>query len=242
MMPNQPEFDPFTEALRQDLPSADDGARVRARLVSAGLIAGAGVVAPGAALATSGGLLAKLGALPMAAKLGASAVVVGVVAVPVLSRGSRDEDSARARTSNAQVAPAARSKAAPAPAPARPEPPPAAALPGPAEVPAFEPEPATMRSAPEPVRAPALLPAETRAPSPGPAVGSFPIVAEAPVDEGTLRAETALMERALAALQRGDVATARRELAAHAAQYPNGHLKRERERALERTMSKETER
>jgi hypothetical protein len=72
-------------------------------------------------------------------------------------------------------------------------------------------------------------------------VGSFPTVEAKPIDEGTLRAETALMERALAAIKRGDVATARRELAAHAARFPDGHLKRERERALARTADKESE-
>jgi len=241
MSPSDP-LDPFTEALRHDLPSADDGARVRARLMSAGLFAGAGVVAPGVALATSGGLLAKLGALPIAAKIGASAVVVGVVAVPVLGRSPREDESDRARTSSAQVAAVTRSKAAPAPAPTRPERRPDETLPSPAQAPMPEPAPPTMRSAPDPLRAPAVSPAEAPTPNPGPAVGSFPVVTEAPVDEGTLRAETALMERALAAIRRDDFATARRELAAHAAQYPNGHLKRERERALERTIGKETER
>jgi len=240
MNPN--ELDPFTEALRLDLPSADDGRRVKARLVSAGLFAGAGVALPGAALATSGGLLAKLGALPIAAKIGASAVVVGVVAVPVLGRSPREDENDRARTSNAQVATVTRSKAAPAPAPTRPELRPDETLPSPANEPAPEPAPPTMRSAPARPGVAAALPPETPTPSPGPAVGSFPVVVDAPVDEGTLRAETALMERALAAIRRDDFATARSLLAAHAAQYPNGHLKRERERALERTMSKETER
>jgi TolA-binding protein len=62
--------------------------------------------------------------------------------------------------------------------------------------------------------------------------------AEAP-DEGTLRAETALLEQALAALKHGDLAAARRELARHAAQFPNGHLAPERERALARIREKE---
>jgi len=49
------------------------------------------------------------------------------------------------------------------------------------------------------------------------------------------------MERALAALQRGDVSASRRLLAEHAAKFPDGHLKRERERALEKTVGKESE-
>jgi TolA-binding protein len=65
-------------------------------------------------------------------------------------------------------------------------------------------------------------------------------VADGPFDEGTLRAETALMERALAALEMNDFDTARRELNAHAARFPNGHLKPERESALGRMLAKET--
>jgi hypothetical protein len=63
-------------------------------------------------------------------------------------------------------------------------------------------------------------------------VGSF----EAPVkpdDEGTLRAETALIERALAAIRAGDATRARALLAEHAERFPKGLLLRERERALE---------
>lgn len=72
-----------------------------------------------------------------------------------------------------------------------------------------------------------------------PAVGAFPI-APAVEDEGTLRAETALMEQALGAIKHGDWVTAKQKLAEHARTFPNGHLAPERERALERMREKET--
>jgi TolA-binding protein len=74
-----------------------------------------------------------------------------------------------------------------------------------------------------------------------PSVASFAPAPSTPVDEGSLRQETALMERALSALRRGDVQGARQALAEHASRFPNGHLVRERERALERTLGKETD-
>jgi hypothetical protein len=74
-------------------------------------------------------------------------------------------------------------------------------------------------------------PAVAQAPL-GPSVGSFEAPA-APGDEGTLRAETALIERALAAIRAGDATRARALLAEHGERFPNGLLVRERERALE---------
>ena len=236
MNPNDPDLDPFTEALRQDLPSGRDDARVRARLVSAGMLAGAGALAPGAAAATAGGLLAKLGGLPIAAKIGASALVVGVAALPVIEsvRGGADADAARPRAA------AGTAQARPARAPERTT---AGAtmleaVPEAPVVPAAPPRPAGRAArapAPEATSARAEMP-------PGPARAAAAFSVEEPIDEGTLRAETALLERALAAIRSGDLGTARRELAAHAAQFPNGHLKPERERALERALGKETER
>jgi hypothetical protein len=238
----QHEDDLFTQALREDLPESADAARLRARLVSAGVLAGA-VVAPGAAVgaaAGAGGLSAKLVALPLALKVGASLALAGAVAVPVVSRLS---DTQQAETRGVL---AARQVATARPAP-RVDDPVKLEAPSNGEPAAAEPEPAA--TAPEPVvvtRAAAPAPPVREVTGTAPAARTLPSVASftepaGPVDEGSLRQETALMERALAALRRGDVTSARQALAEHASRFPNGHLVRERERALERTLGKETE-
>ena len=81
---NGSDDDPFTRALRADLPGLGDEARVRSRLVSAGVLASA-VAAPVGTAAAAGGVTAKIVALPLAVKLGASLAVVGLVTVPVVS-------------------------------------------------------------------------------------------------------------------------------------------------------------
>jgi len=238
----QHEDDPFTRALREDLPESADAARLRARLVSAGVLAGA-VVAPGAAVgaaAGAGGLSAKLVALPLALKVGASLALAGAVAAPVVSQFSE------ARQAETRGVLAARPVATARPAPRVEDTVRLEGL-GNSEPSVAEPEPAV--AAPERVvvaRAAPPAPPERDAAGTAPAARTLPSVASftepaGPVDEGSLRQETALMERALAALRRGDVASARQALAEHASRFPNGHLVRERERALERTLGKETE-
>jgi hypothetical protein len=229
-MNTEDENDPFTEELRLDLPKAADETRVRARLISAGVLAGASVVVPGAATAAAApsiGLFSKLVALPLLAKVGAGVAVATLASVPVVAHLARD-------TVSTQQAHATVTPVAPLPAP-KPELVAAAPTPLPAEEPSVTPTPPlTPRTLVATRERVVEQPLPTR-----PSVGSF-APASAPVDEGTLRAETALMEHALAALQRGDVTTARRGLAAHAAQYPNGHLAPERQRALERMLGKES--
>ena len=254
MNDTEPDSDLFTEALRLDFPNERDEARVKRRLISAGVLAGASVVAPGAAsAAASAGILSKLAALPLAVKIGASMVVMGFAAMPVAERvlgGESDLPVVRQpppaviRPADAPVTVAHASE--PVVAPIAP-----VATGSESSAPVVEPvrsvlpaEPRRTRSAHAVVRpateaAPQALEATT--PASLPAVAELPAPA-APVDEGTLRAETALLTSALAAIQRGDLATARSELAAHATRFPNGHLKLERERALERTLGKETER
>jgi hypothetical protein len=247
-MNTEDDIDPFTEELRLDLPSPEDEARVRLRLASAGVLAGAGVIVPSAATAATAvgnGMLAKLVALPLLAKVGAGVAVAALATVPVVVRvASSPAEPVRAPVTNVAAA------APPAmPAPRH-------------EAPLVEAPSRTVSAAPEPVvvKAPAVAPRSAAAaraveaaalpapPAPatpaapervGPSVGSFD-VPPTPVDEGTLRVETALMERALAAMQRGDFTTARRDLAEHARKFPNGHLAPERRRALERMLGKET--
>ena len=70
MSTREPETDPFIDALREDLPTERDQARIRARLLAAGVIASTGLV-PGVAAGgtVASGLLPKLMALPMFAKV-----------------------------------------------------------------------------------------------------------------------------------------------------------------------------
>jgi hypothetical protein len=228
------EPDPFIDALRDDLPTERDQARIRARLLAAGVIAGAGLAAPGVAAggAVATGLLPKLLALPMFAKVGLAATVIGFSAIPVARHTARSEERPPAtRISVHEAAPVPPATPTVAPIPER------AAAPPSVEAPDAKPElpRERARSLPEFSREPSdvntpsdAVPAVTR-----PAVGSFD-TPSAPLDEGTLRAETALIEGALAALRAGDTARVRSLLAEHATRFPNGLLVRERQRALSR--------
>jgi hypothetical protein len=264
------ELDPFTEALREDLPSPHDEARLRARLASAGVLAGAGVMTPATAAATgpTATVFAKLAALPLAVKVGATLALAGAAVVPLAhSHAPRERTplEARART----VAPATRTAApvtavraaeaprrgevtesAPPRMPASPVVPEKATSTAPEALPrvaaASAPGPTSTTRAPkrgglEATRAGGVdsepAPALTSSDA---AMAAFPAAqAASERDEGTLRAETAVMERALAAMKQGDFGAARRELALHAARFPNGHLAPERDRALARIREKE---
>jgi hypothetical protein len=241
------QLDPLLRALRDDLPSEHDAARIRARLVGAGVLA-AGVATPAAAAGASG-WLGKLALLPLGAKIGlavaATSLALAPVAYGVVTNGraprgaSTPAAPAPARTTptvNTAAAPARDARAA---APVGEE---SAASPADLAAPQVTRE--RVRSLPD------ALPAKTAErpvePEPAPAgetaaVGSFPLAAAAgPArDEGTLRAETALMERALAALGAGDRAAARRLLQEHATRFPNGLLAPERARAFERLSALE---
>ncbi|HEX5100128.1 MAG TPA: hypothetical protein VFV94_11540 [Polyangiaceae bacterium] len=229
--------DPFTRALRDDLPAQSDEARVRSRLVSAGVLAGA-VAAPVGSAAAAAGVTAKVVALPLAVKVGASLAFVGLVSVPVVSHLASQPPSSR---------PSLSATAAARPLPVRKAEPRHEPVAAPLAAPVTETEPVALPApaAPEPAR-PSLRErtksSASTATNPLPSVAAFEDAAGTkPLDEGSLRAETALIERALSALKRDDIATARTALAEHARRFPNGHLVRERQRALERTLGKETE-
>ena len=271
------ELDPFTAALREDLPTPSDEARLRVRLASAGLLAGAGLLTPaGSAAATATattGVFAKLVALPLPVKLGASLVLAGVAVVPLVRFRSQPtpapaEVSARAVAGvtappmRATAGGARRVEATEGAEASAPEPPGVSAarvVSGEAvalgesassaepkresaqgSVPAAGEVRAPNRSAREVATARNVGSAAPTTTSSLPAVAAFPEAPAASEDEGTLRAETAVMERALAAVKQGDLGTARRELALHAAQFPNGHLAPERDRALARIREKTT--
>lgn len=232
MSTREPDADPFINALRDDLPTERDRARIRARLLAAGVIASTGLAAPGVAAGGTAatGLLPKLLALPMFAKVGLAATVVGLSAVPVARYTARTEARPPAPRSSARDAAPVR----PAATAARTAAQAVTAAPPSVDPPAVQRElpRERVRSLPEFSRAQNApsdaLPAVAR-----PSVGSFD-APPAPLDEGTLRAETALIEGALAAIRSGDTARAHALLAEHATQFPNGLLIRERQRALAR--------
>jgi hypothetical protein len=241
MSTREPETDPFIDALRADLPTERDEARVRARLLAAGVIASTGLAAPGVAAggAAAGGLLPKLLALPMFAKVGLAATVVGLSAVPVARYNARNEVKAPATQSTVREARPAAVAAVPT-------------LAEPVNVapPSLEPAAATKelpreraRSLPEfsGVSVAPVTPSEAVPVVERPSSGAF-AAPPAELDEGTLRAETALIEGALAAIRGGDPTRARDLLTRHATQFPNGLLVRERERALALSRTSDTTR
>lgn len=246
----EPEFEALVDALRGDLPSQADEQRVRRRLLAAGVGVAAGLVAPGAAAAATASsvpvaLAHKLGALSWVTKVGIAGLAV-TAAVPAVRWAA--EPSASALVEAAPPAPRVQPAAARAPALQR-TPQTEAPLPGPGIVP--EREPVENRNIPVPLEP--LATDVRRAAEPLPSTAAFPEdqgsgagVEDAlrPRSEtaapSTLRAETALIERALYALRIGDRDAARAALAEHARLFPNGLLARERERALARANATET--
>ena len=207
-------------------------ANASAASASIGSSTGAAGAGTGVAAASVG---AKLAGLSLSAKISAGIVVLASAsALSVYDAGERSSrTSARERVREAAVA------AAPAPSPA------AHAVTEPAAI-----EPSAI-AAPTPtpiagVAAPARLRSEARrarvgttqsAPATVTPVLEEPIAAptpQAPVSASlpsALRAEAELLERALSALHAGELESARRALSAHAERFPQGALRRERERA-----------
>ena len=236
----------FEQALKGDLPSATEQARLRKRLFAAGLSAGSGLAATSAASAQASWgatVVAKVAALswPMTLVIGA-AVAAPIAALPVwlapnqakpapiastaLRPASSTKPSARlARDSALDVAPPV-DAATPSPL-AAPIPPRAAS----ASV-------VTAGHAPETV---------STAVSAGSAVAgaafATPSRADVAASEdspsnartaSTLAAETALLDRAFAEIAAGHRASAAALIAEHARRFPNGLLSQERERARTR--------
>ncbi len=211
-------------ALRADLPSGRDAARLRARLAGLGL--GIGVTltsATAAALAGSkstapAGIWGFLGSLPVGAKVGiATVVTASAVAGPVYYSkshaplASMAATQASTRAATRVTAPPSEAALAPIPAP-----------------PAVEPaklEPAKLEKEPPPVAPPERAALRANTPPPREATPSPPAVA------ATLGEETRLIDAALSALRRGDRATAGEFIRQHEQRFPDGLLRRERERA-----------
>lgn len=253
----------FEQALRADLPSAEQQARMRQRLLATGLVAGSALAASNAASGTplsfGASMGAKWSALSWPAKFGLAAVLaVPVVAVPLrlgLTSGSVQEQAPVPTLSMGSGAQAAVNRPV-----ARPELPVVAVAP--AAEPAVEvasasaaarvvspvPVLAASREVVPPRREPTrsasatsdrLAPLRTVGPE-GPAVASFATVHGNSADPAraraasTLAAETRLLDQAFAELAAGNRAAAAALIAEHERQFPNGLLRQERERARTR--------
>jgi hypothetical protein len=251
-----PELDALVDALRGDIPSERDRDRVRSKLIAAGVavsvgsaLSGAVVAKASAATASAGSstaaagtgagvvgasVAAKLAGLSLSAKISAGALVLASAsALSVYDAGERSSRSSMRKPVTEAVvaaapvlAPVAHAAEEPAviepsvivaPAPA-----PIAAVAAPAKLRSHSPRAriGTVRSAPpavDPVQDPLAAPTPE-----APASASLP---------SALRAEAELLERALSALHAGELESARRALSAHAERFPQGALRRERERA-----------
>jgi hypothetical protein len=221
--------DAFEEALRSDLPSPDAEARLRRRLVGAGIALGNGIAATtasasGGASAASGGVgvVAKLVGASWGVKLGLAAAV----AIPSVGLWLERGDGAVAATPSVVVPTAAPSAVAATPSAV-------------AELPAAVVAPAATVSAP--VSAPRAVkpPTVEVAPATREALPSQIAFAASPEPRpaqagSTLGEETRLLDRALSALGAGDRKRAAELLAEHESRYPQGLLVKERERAKAR--------
>lgn len=274
MNPEPEDINELVEALRADLPSERDAARIRARLAGFGVAVGAGLTsaealaslagAKAGASAASTGLVSQLGALSWGAKLGAAAAVsVSLVTVPIIVAGGSSEPAPAASTPSRPVAlrkpaPASQLATAPVRAPeldastGEPQAPAATAT-----SPERRPEQARVLeraevavgarssdaarvAAASPLReepatsAPALGDeAATSAPALEPrAAGTAPVSVEPVTARGsTLAEETRLIDAAFSALQSRDPTTAEGFVREHERRFPDGLLRRERERA-----------
>ena len=231
-MSTEPE-DMLEEALRNDFPSADTQARVRRRLLAAGVAVGQGVAATTAAASSAGaaGAAAKLAGLSWGLKLGLAAMVT-IPAVGLLIDGRTERASAvpapvaTPRAVQAQPRSVAQSPNAPPPAPE------ADRLPALPE-----------RAAPRAARATEVEPpAHTNDAPPSharPSQGEFEPLdppARAPEVSSTLAEETRLLDSAFAELSAGNRARAAELIHEHETRFPAGLLQKERERAKTRLV------
>jgi hypothetical protein len=258
-MKSDPEFSTLVDALRADLPSERESARLRARLSALGLAASTGIsttaaAAAGGAAKTSAagaGVAAQVGTWSLAAKVGAvaalsaSAVIVPSWVISTRTSTHHGESGAAAPAHGAAARPLRTNPSATRALGQSPSE--VAGPPAPVDLRSLENGAAPTRTAAStlPSSSPsaaggnaARLAVAARAPSSDSALGSADSVAEfepardAPgVQATTLREETRLIDGALAALRAHDTAGARARLAEHARRYPSGLLYRERVRA-----------
>lgn len=225
---------PLEEALRADLPTDETAARLRRRLLAAGVAVGNGMAATTAAAAgTAPGLVAgaaaKVGAVSWGMKLGLAAAVA-IPTVGLLSEHARQEPAAVVSSVRAPApaeSPAPQTQAEPA-ASAQPSPTP----------PALEPRVEPLRASGTRVSAhAALTPDETAPAEPGRRSQVLFEGGEPPAaskTQSTLAEETRLLDAAFAQLSAGNQARAAELVREHEARFPKGLLVRERERAKAR--------
>jgi hypothetical protein len=224
--------DPLEEALRGDLPTPDAEARVRRRLLAAGVAVGNGVAAGTAAAAgtSTAGVATTASGLSWGLKLG----VVAFVTIPTVGLWL---DQRSTPTPLEQARPAAPAEQAlPAATPevvAHGEANQPMAAP-PSEPPTVGPRPSRSAKAPAPDGARSR---EEPAGLAGPSQADFAAPeapARAPQAGSTLAEETRLLDGAFAALSASNLARAATLLREHETRYPDGLLAKERERAKTR--------
>jgi len=233
----EPEDSLLEEALRGDLPSPDTEARLRRRLLAAGVAIGNGVATTTAAAGTAtsasaaSGLIAKTLGLSWGIKLG----VAAVVAIPTLGLLLEDRGQRRQGGEAALVTPARASGTSAQPL----QPPTIAPLPvaeTAADLQAAKPASGLAAKAVKLGVATETTPAADER-TPGVAhpsradFGAAEAPSRAPQIPSTLAEETRLLDGAFAALAAGDRVRAGQLIEEHAARYPNGLLQKERERA-----------
>jgi hypothetical protein len=222
--------DMLEEALRGDLPTPDAEARVRRRLVAAGVAVGNGVATTTAAAAGSGATVAKLAGLSWGLKLGLAAVVA-IPTVGLLLDG-------RAERPQAAQAPVV---APPQPVEVKAQPVAQASnAPGAVAALAEQAAPAPERTPPRNTKAASVDPpspngvaATTTHPSQADFAAAEP-PARAPQVGSTLAEETRLLDGAFAELAAGNLGRAATLIHEHETRFPAGLLLQERERAKTR--------
>ena len=213
------------EALRGDLPTPDAEARMRRRLVAAGVAVGNGVAASTAAASGAGaaGVAAKAAGLSWGLKLGLAALV-GIPAVGLWldGRGERGPAAPAVRRIETKSQPAALTRNQPSPLTKE-----------------------TAAAAPERVQPRVVKPAAPVVPAPNnptpdtvhPSQAAFgapePPARSAQVPS-SLAEETRLLDAAFGALAAGNRAQAAALLQEHERRFPAGLLQQERERAKTR--------
>ena len=236
----------FEQALRSDLPSADEQARFRQRLLLAGLSVGGGLAASSAASAQASfgaTLAAKVAALswPATMALGV-AVATPLLAVPVWLTSDRAVPAPSSAPANAaRAAAVAPTQRAPAPsvqsavAASAEAASVASAPPSPTTSPLLEAK--AIESAPRALARPAssngVIAAAQKDAPPSSALSSAAFAVPS-ARASTLAAETELLDRAFAEIAAGHRASAAALIAEHERRFPNGVLSTERERARAR--------
>ena len=230
----------FVDALRADLPNAEQQERMRRRLLALGSGLATTTAASVAHASWATTLVAKVSALswPTALLLSA-ALATPLVAVPFLFGPASPHHSAAPQPVRSNAG-AARARLAPD------------RLPVPAAAAEPEPEPEPMsaaelasKNASTSTAARGAVSTTGRSPGPAvsverPAVAAFDAVhedARSPERAratSTLAAETKLLDRAFAELAAGNQTAAAALIAEHERQFPNGLLRQERERARTR--------